>query len=321
MKTKIEQIWDDIAEASRARPIEQDGYVLRRIDPQFKFNVFGGVDSSGNVLLAVGVSRTPPAIRLESASLDYFRQRRADGSWLMALRLRQPPLTGVFGRLCQDLVDAAAAVTDEPALVALVGERLQLWKKLFDHGTRGQLELYQIKGLIAELLVLESTIHAGIRSPLEVVTAWMGPFQSDQDFQFFDEAVEVKAVSPNSESLSISSLQQLDSVLPIRLTVQTMRPASPGEEHAIGLNTLIPRIEGLLAGSPVASKLFATKVEATGYIESPYYDEILFHLIASENFAVTAPFPKLTPAAVPAGITAATYVLSLDKIRNLARDG
>jgi hypothetical protein len=213
------------------------------------------------------------------------------------------------------LVDATAIVADEAELVALVRDRLNLWKKLFDHGSGGQLEPYQVKGLIAELLVLE-TLLTGHRSPLEVVSAWVGPAGADQDFQFADEVIEVKAISSGSEGVSISSLQQLDSAVRIRLNVQTMRSASPDEKEAIGLNELVPRIEGRLAVSPDALALFKGKVLEAKYVEGPYYDTILFQLMASEDFTVTAAFPKLTPGLVPKGVVSAAYVLALDSLRN-----
>jgi hypothetical protein len=316
MKTRIEEIWDEIAESNRSRPIEPGAYVLRRTDPAFRFDVFAGVDSSGFVMLAIGVGRPPPAIKLDSVSLDYFRQQRADESWLMALRLRQPALVGVFGRLSQDLVDATATVANEAELVMLVRDRLNLWKKLFDHGSGGQLEPYQVKGLIAELIVLESTLLAGQRPALEVVTAWVGPAGADQDFQFSDQMIEVKAIGPGSEGVSISSLQQLVSALPIRLNVQTMRSASAGEKGAIGLNELVPRIEGRLSTSPDALSLLKGKLLEAGYVEAPYYDTILFQVLATEEFPVTKGFPKLTPDLVPRGVVSATYALSLDSIRN-----
>jgi hypothetical protein len=316
MKTRIEQVWEEINEAAKTQPIGEGAFKLRRIDPEFRFNVFAGVDSSGYVLLAIGIGRPPPALKLESASLDYFRQQRNDGTWLMALRLRQLALCGVFGRLCQDLVDATATVADEPDLVSLFRERLNLWKKLFDRGAGGQLEPYQVKGLLAELLVLEAVLLGGKRPPLEVVTAWVGPSGADQDFQFSDEAIEVKAISPGSEGVSISSLQQLDALVPIRLSVHTFRPASPGEVGAIGLNSLIPRVEGRLMVSPEALSLFAGRLLEAGYVESPHYDTILFQPMMSEEFLITGTFPRLTTARVPNGVTSATYVLSLDALRN-----
>lgn len=316
MKTKIEQVWDEIREAARSKPIAEGNYKLRRLDPDFRFNVFAGVDSSEFVMLAIGVGKAPPSLKLESTSLDYFRQQRNDGSWLMALRLRQLGLSGVFGRLCQDLVDATGAVSNEGELVALFRDRLILWKKLFDDGAGGLLEPYQVKGLIAELLVLESIMLAGKRSLLEVATAWVGQTGADQDFQFSDEGIEVKAVSPGAESISISSLQQLDALVPIRLTVHTMRPASPGETGAIGLNSLVLRVEGHLAASPEALSVFKGRLLEGGYVESTHYDRILFQSVAKEEFPVTATFPKLTVAAVPQGVISASYALSLATLRN-----
>jgi hypothetical protein len=234
----------------------------------------------------------------------------------MELRLRQLALIGVFGRLCQDLVDATATVADEAELVALASNRLNLWKKLFDGGSAGQLEPFQVKGLIAELIFLEATLIAGKRTPLEVVTGWVGPAGADQDFQFSDEAIEVKAIAPGAEGISISSLQQLESTLRVRLNVQTMRTASPDEETAMGLNDLVPRIEGRLAVSPDALALFKGKLLEAGYVESPYYDAILFQVLATEDFEVTGAFPKLTSRLVPEAVTSATYVLSLDRIRS-----
>lgn len=316
--TRIEEIWGEIQNDAQIRPIAEGTYKVRRIDPAFGFNVYAGLDSSGYVMLAIGVANSPPALNLESHSLDYFRQHRSDGSWLMALRLRQLGLSSVFGRLCQDMVDAMTAVLDEAALVALFRDRLVLWKKLFDHGSGGLLEPYQVKGLIAELLVLEAILVAGRRSPLEATTAWVGPTGADQDFYFSDEAIEVKAVSPGAESISISSLQQLDALVPIRISVYTMRPASPSEQGAIGLNTLVPRMEGHLAASPDALSILRGRLLEAGYVENSHYDSILFQTMSNEEFPVATAFPRLTVATVPGGVTSASYSLSLDILRHSA---
>jgi hypothetical protein len=314
--TRIETIWSEILKGTRVRPLAEGNYKLLRIDPAFRFNVFAGLDSAGCVMLAIGVASPPPALKLESNSLDYFRQQRNDGSWLMALRLRQAGLSGVFGRLCQDLVDAMDVVLDEGALVELFRSRLALWKRLFDHGLGGLLEPYQVKGLIAELLVLEAILLDGRRSPLEAATAWVGPSGADQDFLFWDEAIEVKAVSPEADSISISSLQQLDSLVPIRITVYTMRPASPDEPDCIGLNTLVPRVEGCLASSPEALCVFRGRLLEVGYVENPDYDLFQFQPLSNEDFQVTEAFPRLTMATVPCGVAAASYSLALNCLRN-----
>lgn len=317
MTTRIEQVWQAVLEDVRSRPIGDGSYKLRLIDPGLRFSIFAGVDSAGRVLFAIGAAGQPPAVKLESVSLDYFRQQRSDGSWLMALRLRQPGLEAVFGRLCQDLLDALGAVADERALVALFRERLNLWKKLFDRASAGFLQPWEVKGMLAELLVLEAILLAGVRSPLEVVTAWVGQAGGDQDFQFSDEAIEVKAIGPGAETISISSLQQLDATVPVRVSVHTLRPASPGEDGSIGLNSFVPRLEGRLAASPEALAVFRGRLLEGGYVEDSHYDTMVFQPLSSEEFRVTARFPRLTAATVPVGVTSASYSLSLEHLRRL----
>ena len=150
MMTKIEELWRDALQQARNKPIEANGFRLTRMAPESRFDIYAGVDSSSFVLLAIGIHARPPNIATDSSSLDYFRQQRKDGSWLMVLRLRQNGLETVFGRLCQDLADAAEGVPDEKALVVLFRERLNLWKKLFQHGGSGFLQPHEIKGLTAE---------------------------------------------------------------------------------------------------------------------------------------------------------------------------
>lgn len=315
MKTKVEVIWEELVDASKRQPVGRGEFVLRRIDPAAVFDIYAGIDDAANRVLAVGVGRRPPMIRLDSTALDYFRQQRASGRWLMALRLKQQPLAEVFGQLCQDLIDAAANVTGEADLVALVQTRLDLWMKLFANARTGLLEPHRIKGLLAELLVFDSMLQEGIRSNLDVAHAWVGPLGADQDFVFSDEAVEVKAIGPESEVVSISSLQQLGCAVRLRLDVHTLRSASPDDEKAVGLNAIALRIEGKLARTPDALSLFRGKLLDAGYVECPYYDTVCFEVMASEWFDVGQGFPRLTAATVPDGIASASYAVSMARIR------
>lgn len=312
--TKIESLWRDAAEQVRKQPIDNEGFRLIRVDPDTPFDIYAGIDASMFVLLAIGVRERPPNIAVDSSSLDYFRQQRHDGSWLMVLRLRQHGLEAVFGRLCQDLLDAASQVESEKLLIALFKDRLNLWKRLFQQGGSGLLQLHQIKGLIAELLVLESLIESEGRDMLETISGWTGPLGADQDFLFSDSAVEVKAIGPATDDVSISSLQQLDCAVPLRLTVHMLRPATPGEHGSMGLNSLVARIEGSIAASPVALTLFKERLLEACYVENDFYDTVLFESISHSSYVVGEGFPKLTGSMVPAGIVRATYSIALKAI-------
>ncbi len=320
MMTKIEELWRDALQQARNKPIEANGFRLTRMAPESRFDIYAGVDSSSFVLLAIGIHARPPNIATDSSSLDYFRQQRKDGSWLMVLRLRQNGLETVFGRLCQDLADAAEGVPDEKALVVLFRERLNLWKKLFQHGGSGFLQLHEIKGLIAEMLLLELLIRDGERDVHEMVSGWIGPLGADQDFMYSDRAIEVKAIGPGAESISISSLEQLDCAVPMDLILATLRPATPGEPGAIGLNALAARIEGMIAESPEALNIFKERLLEARYVEHEFYETVLFEPTSIAAYSVRDTFPKLVRDMVPAGIVGASYSVGIDSIADFRSD-
>jgi hypothetical protein len=320
MVTKIEELWRDALQQAIAKPIEAGGYRLTRMTGESRLDIYAGVDSSSFVLLAIGIHARPPNIATDSSSLDYFRQQRKDGSWLMVLRLRQNGLETVFGRLCQDLVNAAEGVPDEKALVIFFRERLNLWKKLFQHGGSGYLQPHEIKGLIAEMLVMELLIRDGERDVHETVSGWIGPLGADQDFMYSDLALEVKAVEPRAENISISSLEQLDCSVTMHLVIATLRPATPGELGAIGLNALAARVESMIAGCPEALNTFKKRLLEARYVEHEFYDTIMFEPLSIASYAVTDPFPKLVRDMVPAAIVSANYSIEIDSIAEFRND-
>lgn len=317
MKTSIERAWDSAIEKARDVPPKDDGFFFFLLDELADKKVYGGVDAEYNVVLAIEVSTKPATAILKSAALDYFRLRREGfDTWLMVLRLRRPELSPVFGRLCQDLIDEIGNTDDEETLIRLVHRRLTLWQRLFDQSGAGLLESHQVMGLLAELLYIDSVLSAEERSASEIAAAWVGPSGADQDFRFSAEAVEVKAIGPGGRGVTISSLRQLEGVLPVSLSVWTMRPASIDEEGAFTLNRLTASLEQRFASDSVALAAFRESLLEVGYVEHPHYDEMAFEPLQTEHFMVEDGFPRLTTVNVPVGITSATYVLSLDSLRS-----
>ncbi|MBB6599609.1 PD-(D/E)XK motif protein [Luteimonas sp. MC1825] len=316
MKTSIERIWDVAFDKARVSPPQPGEYLIFLLDEHSENKVYGGVDGEGSCLLAIEVHRKPPAVAVRSGALDYFRhQRKGFATWLMALRLQSGELSPVFGRLCQDLIDEIAGTHDEDALVKLVHRRLALWQRLFDSGNSGLLAEYQVKGLVAELLFMESVLSEQKYGLSEVAIAWVGPSGADQDFQFSGEAVEVKAVGPGARDVTISSLKQLDGPLPISLNLWTLRPASPGEATAITLNGIIAKLEQCFAPNPGALAAFRDALLEAGYVEHPHYDQTAFEPLKVESFPVGDEFPRLTTAMVPTGVESAVYAISLQDVR------
>lgn len=312
--TRIEELWQSIRRDAYAGPVSEDGWRLVRVDPHHPFDIYAGVDDNGSVMMAIGTSVRPPAIDADTGSLGYIRLQRAAGRWIMGLRLEGRGLEGVFGRLCQDLADAAVGVATEAMLVSLFRERLLLWKRLFRESGTGLLQKFQIKGLIAELLALEDMIRSHPADPLLPILSWIGPGGTSQDFLYASSAVEVKAVSPAAEAVSISSAGQLDAPVPLTLRVSVLREASPSELGALTLPRLVSRVEHCIAGFQHACSTFREKVLEAGYVEHEYYQTVAFTLLETRHYAVREGFPRIVPAGLPAGIPDVTYTIQLSSI-------
>jgi hypothetical protein len=137
---------------------------------------------------------------------------------------------------------------------------------------------------------------------------------------YSDRAIEVKAVGPGAENISISSLEQLDCAVSMYLVLVTLRSATPGEPGVIGLNSLSAKVEGMIAESPEALNTFKERLLEARYVEHEFYETILFEPMSVAAYSVTDTFPKLVRDMVPSGIVSASYSIDIDSIAELRSD-
>jgi len=137
---------------------------------------------------------------------------------------------------------------------------------------------------------------------------------------YSDRAIEVKAVGPGSESISISSLEQLDCAISMYLVIATLRPATPGEPGVIGLNALATKVEGMIAESPEALNIFKERLLEARYVEHEFYETVLFEPMSIAAYSISDTFPKLIRDMVPAGIVSASYSIEIDSIAEFRSD-
>lgn len=103
------------------------------------------------------------------------------------------------------------------------------------------------KGLIGELLYLEYLIDQnGVKHAFE---SWVGPDGSDQDFLLDDSWTEVKTTTISSDSINISSLEQLDRDDFGRLVVYFMDKVDSPNKSTITLGDIFERVFAKLTDS------------------------------------------------------------------------
>jgi hypothetical protein len=184
--TKMDETWAELA-------LSNDFGGARGVDAIHPADLYAALDAQGRPgLLLVCPAEPPRHITLHAVDITIVQ--RADGRWNMGLWLRTAPLLPIFGQVCQDLVEVTRDVPREATARALF-DRLLRWKRLLEPGNAG-LTLAKLRGLIGEVIVLRECLAKWPAA--EVVDAWRGPLEEDQDFALPGLLVEVKTVQPTS---------------------------------------------------------------------------------------------------------------------------
>lgn len=246
----------------------------------------------------------------------------ADKGVRLALSRRAEGSPELFASMVCDVVgaldEAVAGGGSEVQLLRVLIGRVIAWQRFMSRGNPylgAEMEL----GLAGELIFLTMLLDLNITSDL-VLSAWVGPDDAPQDFLLGYGAIEVKAtMSSSGFPVKIGSLEQLDDTVASPLFLAALRFAS--REEGLSLPEIISGVEHRLGGDSGAVNIFREKLLAAGYSDahSIQYSR-KFELKEIRVLAVSEGFPRLTPGAVPNGVTRALYEINLDHAQDFLSD-
>jgi len=255
-----------------------------------------------------------------SKSMTVSRRRReTDNRWTLSLELLRNEQQGVFAILCCDIIEHSRFAADGKEAIKQVIKRYKQWSKLLETQRSGLMSEQSRKGLVGELLFLESRITKS-KNILSAIEGWSGADNADQDFLYSDGWFEVKSISLSSASVFISSLEQLDCNDEGTLVIQKVEKTSPDKKGSFSLNDIVYRIIERLADEPDALDLFRAKLNSCGYIDLQEYSEQKYYHSETVQYRVDESFPKLTTKDVPTQIIAANYEISLPTLTSWQKE-
>lgn len=280
-----------------------------RVSTDHVLELYIGLDEKGRKSIELRSAFNPRKVKGTSA----IEVNQYDNQKYKTIRfsLTDEEISGLFYTFCDDLIEQTRELTDEKGGYNAIVVRFHQWKKMFVSSKKDFLNEAQIMGLIGELLFLRDQLSKRIGLP-EALRSWSGQELTHKDFSYGDTWTEVKTIRRSSQTVHISSLEQLDSEHDGELAVYALEKMST-EYNGITLNKLIVDIRNRFSDSDDRD-LFMSKVALQGYEYHNYYDDFVFELIYSKNFRVNDTFPKLIPGDVPEAILKATYDIDLNKI-------
>jgi hypothetical protein len=306
MTTQIEALW--------SRLEGELGGALR-VDDSHPCDLYASVDAAGRRGLVLVTDESPPRPPALEA-LEVVVSRRGDGRHSLAIWLENPGLSTLFTHLSQDLVDEIRLV-DPTTAGSFMLSRLERWRRLL-RGERG-LALHEIRGLVAELLVMEQCL--GVWRPVEVVEAWLGPVGSAQDFVLPSTRLEVKAIQPDARTVHISSADQLDTPDPLMLAVVSLTTLI-ADDRGISVTQVSARIRDQLRsdGHYASIALLDQRLRVTGMASPDVESAVHFRLDGIRYYRVLPDFPALTRAGLPNGVAEVSYEIELGALQPYQSD-
>ena len=236
-------------------------------------------------------------------------------SWILEFQLVHPSFEEEFLRLCWDMIEYSSK--EEDALDLLI-RRYMTWQKLLQYENKSVMSFQRQKGLLGELIYLSTIIDdIGVET---AVDSWTGPDGSDQDYLFPSEWAEIKSVSLASETVRISSLQQLQQEMEGELIVYILESTTAGDNR-ISLVDVVNEIKSKLAENARYLDRFDLKLYKYGYRinHENEYRKNQFRFIEKREYVVNDSFPKLVGDNVSPEIVSCKYELSLAAIEKYRR--
>lgn len=294
--------------------VRDNAFVRVPVDHPLEFQMGRGTSGFKSLI----VENTEDLSGMDIPSSEAVRAENVhmkNGGWNLEIQLVQPDYEEEFLLLCWDLIDSTQ--NSHKPMQDMINRYLR-WQKFLQYARSDIMSFSRQKGLLGELIYLKGCLEC--MDPDAAVNAWVGAEGSDQDFQFADSWAEIKTVALASNSVRISSLEQLDQENPGILIIYTLEKTGE-EEKTVSLPEAVNEICALLSGHPACQDRFEVKLYKYGYRreDEKRYGENRFRICGSREYYVDDKFPKLTRKNTHSAIESAKYYLSLAGIEEYRR--
>lgn len=237
--------------------------------------------------------------------------KRPDGRKALYFIEEEPGIHPLFKKFTEDLIDYTRNTEPTRGPRAAIA-RYNLWKNSFKKA-RIPLNEIQVQGLIGEIIAMRDVLFPRYGQG-RTLRAWMNMWHSKQDFMPRDRWYEVKSAIYGSDTVHITSLEQLDRTDDGRLIVVFLGKVSHDYRSGFTLNSLVDEMLSRL-DDPEAEELFKSTLDGCGYAWNPEYDKMSYELSGISEYEVRDDFPRIRASELRGrGIVRANYEISLDSM-------
>lgn len=298
-----------------------DIIIKTRIDEILHLNCFAATNHfTGQHLFIMAVSKNVSIPELKNYRFKgvevYTLPNESENKIELYIYLLDNDLKDIFSLFIQNVIeDVEISVTESEAVKTTLNV-VSKWKKLFDKINFNGLSLEQQKGLIGELLFL-NTLLEDEKTIMNAVNYWTG---SEQDFQAKDftlgsVGVEVKFTASKQPRIKVSNERQLDAENLSELFL-ILYSTEAVKDNGISLNSIVEQTRQKIT-TEEERNIFNAKLQLNGYFDEDkeHYGR-MYSLKGTFVFKVTSDFPKIVKDQLPLGIYETSYSIEISAIEN-----
>jgi hypothetical protein len=310
----IKSIWDNHKPSG-------DIIIKTRIDEIPHLNCFAATNHiTGQHLYIMDVAKNVTIPELKNyrfKGVEIFTlPNEAENKTELYIYLLDNELKDIFSLFIQSILeDIEKSVTESEAIKTTLNV-VSKWKKLFDKINFNGLSIEQQKGLIGELLFLNTLLYNEKTSP-NAVNTWTGAEQDFQakDFTLGSVGVEVKFTSSKQPRIKVSNERQLDAENLSELFL-ILYSTEAVKDNGISLNSVVEQTRQRISTEEERS-VFNAKLLLNGYFDEDkeHYGR-MYSLKRTFLFKVTSEFPKIVKSQLPLGIYNTSYSIEISAVEN-----
>ncbi|MBE6069370.1 MAG: PD-(D/E)XK motif protein [Clostridium lundense] len=289
---------------------EKVSKAYRRINSSHPINIYLGYNSVGEKSLVV-IEESMIKNATSTRMIKVILGKREDGKIKLEFSLMDKLFEELFYKFCEDIVFASQNSLKEHAIEDVVN-RWTAWKTMFQNANNEVLSDSIVQGLIGELLFIKNYMIPKYGFE-QAITSWEGPVGGHKDFVIADTWYEVKTCSFSSDTVKISSLEQLDSINVGYLKITRIEKTNETDANAVNLNLIVEEIKEKILSVDIL-KLYYEKLSNLKYNYNVLYDKLTFKIGAEKLFEVNENFPRIRRKEIPAQVQSIQYELRISNL-------
>lgn len=260
-----------------------------RIDSTHPLELLIGLDEKGQKSLKLRACFEPKHIK-GTASIEVKQYKKEEHSTIV-FSLVDNEVASLFYLFCEDIIESTREIKETGIGYQMVLNRFFQWKKLFNASKKTLLTEPEIMGLIGEIYFLSKELFVKYGQKNALI-GWSGQELTHKDFSYENDWYEIKTKNLSSQTVKISSIEQLSSSLEGRLVVISLEKMSPAFD-GLSLNKMVRQVLDTIE-SDEEKDVFINKVAVQGYSYNDEYDNYVYAYCDTKKFIVNDSFPKLT---------------------------